>query len=65
MLQGFCEKIEFGHSIIAENMCRMHKCAKLKGCHVCDYYTVTEVVKIQKPVSDTYDCFSKRGQKSL
>ena len=39
---GFCEKIEFGHSIIAENMCRMHKCAKLKGYSVCDYYTVSQ-----------------------
>ena len=32
---------EFGHSIIAGTMRRMHKCAKLKGYPVCDYYTVS------------------------
>ena len=31
---------EFGHSIIAGTMRRMHKLAKLKGMPVCDYYTI-------------------------
>ena len=31
---------EFGHSIIAGTMRRMHKLAKLKGMPVCDYYQV-------------------------
>ena len=33
---------DFGHSIIAGTMRRMHKCSKLKGYSVCDYYTVSQ-----------------------
>ena len=31
---------EFGHSIVAGTMRRMHKVAKRKGMPICDYYTV-------------------------
>ena len=42
---------EFGHSIIAGTMRRMHKCSKLKGMPVCDYYTVSW---ISESCFDTY-----------
>ena len=33
---------DFGHSIIAGTMRRMHKGSKMKGYSVCDYYTVSQ-----------------------
>ena len=47
---------ELGHSIIAGTMRRMHKCSKLKGMPVCDYYTV-EYQKVDTYMIPTYGEF--------